>query len=58
MFILICFFYSDLKFKEVWIGVIRDFIVMLIVMNKVEDFVYYFIIILKFFVDLDYIGFI
>lgn len=56
MFTLIRFFHSDLKLKEVRIGVIRDFTVMLTVTNKVEDSAYYSTITLKLPADLDYIG--
>lgn len=55
-FTLIRFFHSDLKLKEVRIGVIRDFTVMLTVTNKVEDSAYYSTITLKLPADLDYIG--
>ena len=50
----IFFFHSDLK--EVRIGVVKDFTVMLNVTNKAEDSAYYSQIILKHPADLDYIG--
>lgn len=47
---------GDLKLKEVRIGVIRYFTVMLTVTNKVEDSAYYSTITMKLPADLDYIG--
>ena len=53
VFIRLCF-HSDLK--EVRIGVVKDFTVMLNVTNKAEDSAYYSQITLKHPADLDYIG--
>ena len=48
------FFYCNLK--ELRIGVVQDFTVMLTVANKAEDSAYYSQISLKVPADLDYIG--